>query len=465
MARTPEEVVADYQAEYAAIDPSSSVHYGPVTDLVIRPNSRFISEVEERQDRTDRLASADFTSVTTDEELERMAGAVGAGAPQGASATTSQAFGTYSRPKAGEVLQIPLGSIIGSLDGTLLYQTTAAAQIDGNYPDVYLNPSKRTYEVLVPIRSVASGSRYNLPPFRIRKTISSITGIDFTENRNRLVDGRDVGTSEDLVAHAQASLQGQELGSIGGLEDAVKNAFPGNIPTVSVITSSDSSLFRRPITKPGIDIYYSGEVLGEIETTYTAIGGEITIPFPNKPLVEVIQFLVNGSAVSYELIVDTDLATSGSVMDGTYILLATSLTPGDSVFMRYSYDTLAAAVDLSFAGSNSLFDVDTISRKIFQKSPLISLVAKAASNSNPFSLRTDLESAILEFFETNEHAAIYIPSVFEDFLQDRVIGLASRPSVSIFQLEERALLNIEPIELRRNEECKVDLDLIDMNIQ
>ena len=72
---------------------------------------------------------------------------------------------------------------------------------------------------------------------------------------------------------------------------------------------------------------------------------------------------------------------------------------------------------------------------------------------------------MLEFFETNEHGAVYLPSVFEDFLQDRVIGLAARPSVSVFQLEERALLNIEPIELRRNEECKVDLSLIDMNIQ
>lgn len=465
MARTPEEVVTDYQTEYEAIDPSADVHKGPIYDFIIRPNSRFVSELEERQDRSDRLASADFSSVATDEELERMAGAVGAGSLQGTVATTFQTFGTYSRPKAGEVIQIAQGTIVGSLDGTLLYQTTAAGQIDGDYPDVYLNPSKRTYEVLIPVQSVASGSRYNLPPFRIRSIVNSITGIDFTENRQRLVDGRDIGTSEDLVARAQASLQGQELGSIGGLEDGVKSAFEGNVPEVSVITSADPILFRRAITKPGIDIYYSGEVLGEIETTYTAIGGEVTISFANTPLVEVIQFLVNGSTVTYEVIIDTDFATVGSTLDSTYILLGTPLTPGDSVFMRYSHDTLAGAIDLSFAGSNSLFEVDTISRKILQKSPLIVMSAKSASNSNPFSLRTDLESAVLEFFETNEHGAVYLPSVFEDFLQDRVIGLAARPSVSVFQLEERALLNIEPIELRRNEECKVDLSLIDMNIQ
>lgn len=464
MARTPDEVQQDYGEEYRAIDPSVESTKGPIFDFIVRPNSRFISEAEERQDRTDRLASNDFTAVASDEELERMAAGVGAGVPQGEVATTQQTFGTYSRPKSNQVIQIPQGSIVGTSDGGILYQTTEPAQIDGDYPDRYLNPSRRTYEILVPIQSVSAGSKYNLPPTRVRKLVSTIEGIDFTENRFRIRDGKDPGTVEDLVERAQNSLQGQELGSIGGLQAGILSAFQENVLSVSVVTSAEYHIFRRQVTKPGIDIYYAGEIREEIELNSTALGGELTIDFDNTPILEVIEVLINGSSVTYEVVEDDDPATMGSQQDSTHILLESALSPGDAILVRYAYDSLAGAISTAFSGSNSLFETDTLVRKSFKKNPTIHLSGKTSSTFNPFALRKNIEDSIINFFETNEHGSVYLPSVLEDYLEDRVIGLSSRPTIGLFHLEERALRDIEPIQLRKNEVAAIDFDKIELSI-
>jgi len=465
MARTPDEVVSDFEDEYRIIDPSVDVQKGPVYDFVLRPNSRFVAELEESQDRTDRLSSGDFASAATSEELIRMAGSVGTGPLSGNAATTTQVFGTYSRPKAGQIIPIPQGTLVSSSDGQLIFQTTGPAQIDGNFSDVYFNPSRRTYEVEVPIQAVAAGSVYNLPPFRIRSLVTPISGIDYTENRKQIDDGRAAGTVEDLVDRAQAAFQGRELGTIGGLERAVKEAFEGVITDTSVVTSADQVLFRRIVSGPALDIYYVGSRSVDVSTTFTADGGELTLTIPQKPVLSVEQLLVNGSAVTWELVVDTDPATRGSLNDQSYILLQTALTTGDAVFIRYKYDSLTEAINTSFAGDQSLFAVNTLPRRPVVQAPKLQIEARAMSNFNPFTLRSNIESVTVDFFVDAGLGASFLPTSFLDYLEKEVVGLAGRPTLSIFQLPARSFLDIEPISLNENEVIEIDFDIIDLDVQ
>jgi len=465
MARSKAQVQADLKTEYAQIDPSIDTEKGPVLDQFIKPQSQLTVDVEERQDRTDRLASADFTAAATQDELERMAGTVGAGSPQGEAATGTAFFGTRSRPRAGVTSPIPKGSLVSDEGLSYVYQTTEEGLIDGDYPDNYWNPTKRTYEVEIPIVAVAVGADYNLPPFRVRRILAPITGIDFVENRVRVSGGIDPGGEEATRARAESKLIGQELGSPGGLAAAVVESYE-DAETVQVITSANYSLFRRATTKPGLDIYYSGEDLTTTTEEYTASGGEVTLTPTNKPLTAVTSVTVNGLVVAYELVEDDDPATQGSSSDASYFLFDTPLGVGAVVQMKYTYDSLCAAISEDYAGDDQgLFETSVVVRRSIRMNPKIVISGVADSGFNPFTLEESIMDEIKAFFETGDHGATYYPKDFRDHVGSEVIGLRGKPVVTLFQLDGRALVDIEPIELELNEIIEVDEDLITIDVQ
>jgi len=465
MARTVTEIQSALQDAYEEIDPSIDTIKGAVFDQFIDPQSQVWSSIEERQDRTDRLASADFTAAATTEELERMAATVGAGPSQGDVAVGYAFLGTRSRPRTGTTTSIPQGTLVGDDSLAYVYQTTEAAEIDGNYPENYYNPSKRTYEVMVPIEAVAVGGSYNLPPYRIRRIVATITGIDFVENRSRLAGGVDPGDAEDTKDRAESKLVGQEFASPNGIAAAIVAAFPA-AASVAVITSANYELFRRATTKPGIDYYYSGEDETEDTMTYTAVGGEVSLSFEHNPVLSVTSVLVNGVLATYEVIADSDPGSMGSTEDTSYISFSTPLGAGAVVSVKYKYDALAENIAEVYAGSDQgIFETDIRVRRSFRRSPQITMSANADSGFNQFSLRTSIIEEISTFFETGTFGAIYYPKDFRDHIGSEVIGISGKPSVSLFQLYESALLDIEPIELAANETAEIDSTLISVDVQ
>lgn len=465
MARNQEQVVSDLQTAYREIDPSADVVKGPIYDAIVRPVSGVISEVEVAQDRTDRLASADFTAVANDEELERMASTVGAGSPQGSAAVGVQIFGTLSRPRAGVTIEIPKGLLVSSSGGDFIYQTTDSGLIDGNFAETYYNPTRRSYEVEVTIEAVAVGANYNLPAYRVRRLVQGVTGVDFTENRSPVTGGVDPGGTDSIRARAEAKLQGQELGTPLGLAAAIVNAFD-EVDAVATVTSTNYGIFRRPLTGPGLDVYYTGERITEYYQVYTAIGGELETPFDNSPTTEVTSVLVNGLSQDYEFVIDEDPATRGSTSDTSYLQFASPLGPGDQVDIKAKYDALADAITESFGGSQGFFGTDVLLRRALRKNPVIEVTGEADSGFNAFSLRSEILAEIIDFFNiANPFAASYFPSELRDHLATEVIGLRKPPIITIFQLEDRALLDVEPIELFANEIIEVDEDNITINVR
>lgn len=464
MARDAATITADLQDAYFEIDPTADTEKGPIRDLFIRPQSVVMADIEARQDRTDRLASADFTAVATTTELERMAASVGAGASQGKASEGYVYFGSRSRPRANQTITIPQGTRVGSTTLDYVYQTTQAVVIDGRYPDNYYNPTKRTYEVLTPIQAVAVGVAYNVPAYRVTRVLSTITGVDFVENRSKIDKGVDPGGTSALIAQGQAKLIGQDMGTVGGISAAVMAAFDSAL-SVKVITSADYLLFRRATTKPGIDIYYSGEVLVSAVYEYTALGGEITLQPDNLPIQSVESATVNGLAVAYELVIDDDPATLGSSNDTSHVEFASPLSGGSLVSIKYTWDSLTGDIAEDYAGVDTgLFETDILVRRAVRVNPTIEISAEADSGFNLFSLQTNVLAQIHTWFEDSVFGQTYSPAEFLANLVSEVIGLRTTPTMSVFHLSERGVLDVETIALQDNEIIEIDDSLISINL-
>ena len=460
-ARTEEEVRASMVETYEDVDPSTDVHKGPVLDLSIQPVAPEISAIEVRQDHTDALASAQFDEAADDEELETMASTVGAGNPQGETSKGTVFLGTRSRPIAGSLIPIPIGTLVAIADRSLVYRTTIATFINGDYADAYYNSAKRTYEVEVPIEGIAVGSDYDVPAYRIILLLTPIQGIDFAENRSTTSGGIGPGDRETLINRAENKLVGQELGTPGGLVAAILEDFE-DANTVAIITSGDYTLFRRAISGPGADYYYSGTRLVTETYEFTAVGGETQLFFPNAPMRAVSSFYVNGIPTAYTVVADVDDATVGSSLDQTKMQFA-ALPAAATVRVTYSYDSLASLIDAKYAEDSGFFETSILARRSVRGYPRLRVEASANTGFNVFSLRTSMVEATQDFFETGTHGADYLPTAYRDYLRDTVVGI-SNPVVTLFYLEGSGLLDVEPIELDANMVAEVDLDLADFDL-
>lgn len=462
MARTTEQIEADLQATYRGINPTVDAVKGPIFDQVIRPTATVANELEVRQDRTDRLVSADFAAVATADELERMAATVGAGTPQGETAKGTVFLGSRSRPRSNTVITIKQGTLVGDDSLSYIFVTTEEAVIDGRYADNYHNATKRTYEVEVPVEAVAVGTGYNLPPYRVRRPVNTISGIDFVENREATADGLDPGGSETVTQNAQTKLTGQELASPGGITAEIVKGFPDAL-SVAVISSADYLLFRRALDKPGLDYYYAGERLTADTYEYVAQGGELTLPFPHNPVRSITSVTVSGADVAYTWVQDDDPATAGSTEDTSYIQFAGALVLGANVQIKYVYDGLAEAIEEDFGGEGSgFFKTSIVIRRSVRMAPVIRVRGVADTGFNAFDLKESLLSATIAFLQDNTFGGTYNPRDYREALGAAVIGLRATPTVDLFQLQERGLVDVEPIELRANETILVDTTLVEI---
>lgn len=464
-ARTQAEVQADMQADLLIVDPSADVYNGPILDWVITPVSTEVSAIEVKQDRTDRIASADFAAVANEEELTRMAGVVGAGPADGMAAVGVVFIGRRSAPQSGRIYPIAKGSVVGTSARTFLFLTTEDAEIDGNFPDVYFNPTKNTYEVPVNVQAVAVGSAYNLPPTRVNTIVTNIEGIDYAENRDRMRDGLNAGDTSDLQVRGETHLAGQREATPAGTEAAIVDAVQ-DVGTIAVIASS-SALFRRTTTTPGADYYYSGESSTEDSFEYSAVGGELSVLFEKNPVLSVISVIVNGISASYEFIQDADVATRGSTNDASYILFENPLSPGDVVSLRYNYDAFAEIVAESFTDEgNGFFSLDSVARRAVRMNPLVTMSVSADTGFSAFTLKDDVLAAVESFFGVDSpvYGASYDPESFKDYIKTNVTGTSDRPNLTVFTMNERSFTDVEIIEFRDNEIPEIDSDLIVITI-
>lgn len=445
-ARTPDQILSDWSTATANIDPTVDTQKGPLYDFVGSPLSQVLATTESDVSALSELYSADFAATATDVEaqvfLTNWSEAAGTGNPS----TCIVYFMKFSAPTSTQVINIPVGTIVGNADQTLQYVTTQSASINGAYAGNYFNPSRRTYEVAIPVQAVQPGSQYDLPAQNINTAISQITGIDAVENRAAAQNGVAAETPQQQVTRVQQKLEGLAINTGAGAETRIKSYNPSLIQAVNVVLSSDRQLFQRVTYLPGNDYYILGSLPYTTNTTYkSTLGGETSIPLsPLVPVLSINSVLLNNVTITnWSLQSDTSQATGGSAISNDQLVMGAALIAGDVLTINLSYESLIQGVQTNVLSSTGLWQTSELARTFFEVGMVITMTGKALPSYDPVQVQNNVLSALQTIIQPGYWQQEIDPNNVLTQLQNTVPGLTN----PIFQAFHRATLATGTIEV------------------
>jgi Baseplate J-like protein len=464
MARDEEEVIQSMVQTVNSIDPSVDVTVGPIYDFVIRPTSKEVSSAEGEAEHLSQLYSLDFVEEATDAEVKALGDNFGIGQGRGTAATGFLTFYTYAAPSVGTQINISRGTLASTQDGRYTYQTTEAAVLSGDTASSFFNATRQIYEITVRASAVSVGEEYDIPPYRVTKLNTNVSGINGVENRTRFQNGTTSESRADYVDRIQDRFLGMEIGTSGGLVTAVKAYDTSNIKDVATIFSTDHTLFRRKILTPGIDVYVIGEVTETTTENYTAIGGETSIPLRQRPVLSVTQVKVNGSSVTWEFIKDDSKELGGSVRANDYVLLATPLNAADIVEVQYTYNKLLIDISDSLFTWRGLFGTDILVRTPWTALVTIDITVTILANFGASRTQSQVDAIIREYVEPQQFVDALFPEVLREQIGSSIAGV-STVIFNKFTRSDFGTLDTEVIELLKYETSEIDDTAYIINIR
>lgn len=299
-------------------------------------------------------------------DLYNLAANYGVDPDAGRSTRIQVYFYRWSRPEAGKVYPVDVGTTCGSQDGRFIYSSINYGQMDGNYADTYYNPDQRRYEIPVLVEAVNSGADYDLPPYTVVRILSALEDFDGCVNYD---DPKRKGADRidpiQLIRNLQNELQG--VGSdIGGHVIAQLQAIdPTGYDDIAFVPSSDFQRFKRNKSlqgRLGYDVYVISDATEDYIQNGTARGGELKIPLDHSPVLAVSYVTVDGEPVVFTFEPETNPAVMGSPL-GTYsVSLPDALLPLQSYQISYSYYDFVYQGYQSLQGRVTPFRTDTLVR-------------------------------------------------------------------------------------------------------
>ena len=262
MARSKEQVADSIRASINGIDNRLDLKVGPLWDYLIAPIPPELSAIESRIDTLKVYYSPNFANVATPSEARDFAVNFGTGPSIGNFAQAGIVFYKSSPPAAGLTYTVPIGALVQTIDGTLVYRTTQSATMSGDYAATYFNPSTQRYEVTVRVEAVAPGIKYNIPANHIKRMQANITGFDGIIQITDAVGGTEPEDSAEVARRVQEKFKGLEKNSMSGIVTTIKDAEPSYVRTVNVVRPTDRIEFRRLTIGPSLDVYAQGQNLG-----------------------------------------------------------------------------------------------------------------------------------------------------------------------------------------------------------
>lgn len=466
MARSVPEVTASMQESVEVVDPTIESRSGPVYNIMIGPVANEISKVESEQERIGALYSLQFQDVATAEETEALAANFGIQKAPGAKATAVVHFFRRTRPS--EPALVRRGTVVSNLNGTLQYIVQQDAAIDPGNSDAFFNAARGTYEVAVNVEAVSPGEEFNIPSFRINNLLDSGDDFSGVENRSPAAGGTAEETQESEVARIRERFAGLNTGSVDGLRFVASNSFPEVIADVAVVQPS-STLFKRILLTPGIDIYVAGTNVETVNQNYTALGGETEILIASPPAIaSSLSLSINGSSVSTAAIVKDSTPLAGTVRAQDIILLDAPLLAGDLVTFSYSFNRLVLDIqdeyEPSTVGDSLLFGTDILVFEAVQAPITIQLSIRVASSFDVPRVTDQVQTTIRSIVEQNTFGVTLFPETLKETILSSIQGVTSL-DLRQFRKTNTSLRDVEIIELRANEISVIDDASFQLNVR
>jgi hypothetical protein len=424
MARSKEQVADSIRNSILSIDNRADLKVGPLWDYLISPIPPELSTIENKIDTLKVYYSPNFASVATQQEARDFAVNFGTGPSIGNFARTTVVFYRNSPPAAGLSYTVPIGALVQTIDGNLVFRTTQSATMSGDYAATYFNPSTQRYEVTVIVEAVAPGVKYNIPAGHIRKMQTQISGIDNITQPAEARGGTEPEDSLEVALRVQEKFKGLERNSISGITTLIKEAEPSYVTSVSIVKPTDRIEFRRLTNGPSLDVYVQGQNYAQCAEDYLATGGETAIPITvNRTVVGITSVAVNGNVLdsaTWTFLPDTTLEYQFSTRANPMIQFTSALTANDLVEIVGTKNYLLDSLQVLFTGENSLFKTDLLLRSFIQLPIIVSLEVRITSG-DPDAIRSEIMTYLTYFIQpTSGIPTQLIPDSIRSLLKENI---------------------------------------------
>jgi len=436
MARTLEQIRDALRTSITGIDNRLDLKVGPLWDYLIAPIPPELYSIEIRIENLKRYYSPNFSSVATQQEARDFAINFGTGPSIGNFARATIVFYRNSPPAAGLAYTVPIGMLVQTIDGTLVYRTTQSAVMAGDYAATYFNPSTQRYEVYVTVEAVAPGVTYNIPANHIRKMQYPLTGFDGIQQMSEASGGTEPEDSLSVALRVQEKFKGLERNSIGGITTLIKEAEPSRVTAVSVVKPTDRVEFRRLTSGPALDVYVLGENLTRFSEDFLASGGEIVVPITvNRTVVGVTSVSVNGNVISdWTFVPDSTLEYQFSTRSNPVIQLATPITVNDLVEIIGVRNSVLDDLQWYFTEENALFKTDVLLRS-FIVSPIIVSLECRISSGDADVIREQIVAFVTAYIQPSSGIpSMLVPDAVRSLLKENIPEI---DSVRILEFRRR----------------------------
>jgi hypothetical protein len=450
MARSAEQIEKDYALSIETSDPSWDTVQGPIKELFTVPLSGITATTEEEAENLRKLFSLNFDETITEDEVRRALNNFGSRPGEGTRSSHTQYFLRFTRPR--ENIVIPQGTLVGNSTGTLIYRTTQAVTMLVSQADSYYNSGRRAYEIAVRVEADGVGPEYALPAYRVQRIITTISGIDATENRVKSSQGLPTETVQQQAERLKVSMIGLNLNTQGGIGKRITDTLPSLVQLVQVVTPADPE-FKRVQLRPSIDIYILGTAEQTVTESIVATSGLTQIIPSNQPVKSITNVVINNSVnVGFELVKDESIDTGNSVKSSDTILLDLPVSLGDTVEYTYVYNRVLSNVeDLVFSdATESLFQTDYLIREFNFVSPLITIELKVLASYSFEEVSQAVRDQIQAFLDQAINRDRVSPAEMRNLINENVSGIQSL-RITRFRRDKGSVTNLETIILSLNE--------------
>lgn len=368
MPRTRSDIIKSIKTDIEAASPQIRVDAdkGPFFHLSATGVAGALAESSSQVDRLAQLSTLMFPAVATDQEAQAMARAFGLStAAAGFSGGIAYAF-TSNRPSGSDLTTVSEGTSFSTGSRGVVFEAVETRSLTAGNADAYYNPATRRYELPVRVRATSAGTLGNIAA----RTITSVqlSGFDGATNLAAFRGGTEAQSIETLYRRVQQRLVGLDNFSRGGLVSRVQNYDADRVQSVSLTYSNEyPNLFYRLPDRQAIDVWVMGTPIEEVVTeTFTASAGQTTFTLGSGPVLYLSSVLVNGTAVSASLAMDTGTAFGRSSRESSQVVVS-PLISGDVIDVTYGYDGLIAGIQSDLDGllnsaTGSIFATDVLVR-------------------------------------------------------------------------------------------------------
>ncbi len=425
MSRSIEQIRDAIRINLLGIDNRLDLTVGPLWDYLISPIPRELYIIESQVEALKRYYSPNFSAVATPQEARDFAINFGTGPSIGNFAKTTVVFYRNSPPGNGLLYTVPVGSLVRTIDGTLVFRTLQQITMSGDYASTYFNPGLARYEIQTNVEAIAPGELYNIPAGHIRTMDKRVEGFDGIEQISAATGGTEPENSNEVARRVQAKFRGLERNSMLGIETRVREFEPNLISAVSIVKPTDRMEFRRYTSSPALDVYLHGTNLALFNEDYLAMGGETSLPISvNRTVQSITTVAVNGSildASTWAFTPDTSLEYQLSTRADSKIEFELPLLPNDLVEISGYKNELLDDIQFLFLGENSLFFTDILVRS-FINLPIIVGIECRLTTGDPDTLREMITAYIAEYIEPTigGRLDILIPDTIRSILREKI---------------------------------------------